>query len=122
MSARRILVADDEQDTVLTLNALLRAEGYETQGVYRGADVAAAVWAFDPDVVLLDIAIPDRSGWELARDIRAALGPERPVLIAISGIYNQQAGEHFVSTLCEFNHYIAKPYDPLALLRLLRRV
>ena len=122
MIARRILVADDEQDTVLTLNALLRAEGYETQGVYRGAEVAAVVGAFDPDVVLLDLGMPDRSGWDVARDIRALRGHQRPVLIAISGLYNQQAVDRFLGTVAEFNHYIAKPYDPLALLRLLRRV
>jgi DNA-binding response OmpR family regulator len=122
MSVRRILVADDEQDMVLTLSALLRAAGYETQGVYRGAEVAAAVQAFNPDVVLLDLAMPDRSGWEVARDIRAAGGDERPVLIAISGLYNQHAADRILGMAAEFDHYVAKPYDPLALLSLLCRL
>ena len=53
--ALRVLVADDERDTVLTLIELLREEGHEAHGVHDGAAVMAAMREFDPDVVLLDI-------------------------------------------------------------------
>jgi len=113
----RILVADDERDTVHTLMALLREEGHETRGVYKGSDVMAAIDAFDPDAVLLDIAMPGMSGWEVARQIRAAHGEKRPLLIAISGVYKLSA-DHILGQLAGFNYYIAKPYDPGALLTL----
>ena len=54
----RILIADDERDIVLTLMMLLRDEGHEVRGVYTGRQVLDAVRGFDPDVVLLDIALP----------------------------------------------------------------
>jgi len=116
----RILVADDERDTVLTVMALLREEGHETRGVYKGTDVIAAMDAFDPDAVLLDISMPGMSGWEVARTIRAAYGDKRPLLVAISGVY-KLAADKILGKLAGFNYYIAKPYDPGVLLTLLSR-
>ena len=113
-----MLIVDDERDTVLTLMELLRDEGHETRGLYKGTDVMAAMAAFDPDVVLLDIAMPERSGWEVAREIRQSCGLTRPLLIAISGVY-KQAADQILGTLAGFNHYLAKPYDPSVLLKLL---
>ena len=117
--ALRVLVADDEHDTVLTLMELLREDGHEAQGVYSGTDVMAALREFDPDVVLLDIAMPGMSGWDVARKIRQVCGQERPLLIAISGVYKQSA-DQILGKLAGFNYYLAKPYDPSVLLTLLR--
>jgi diguanylate cyclase (GGDEF)-like protein/PAS domain S-box-containing protein len=117
----RVLLADDERDMVLTLSELLRQEGYETRGVFKGTDVLPAVEDFNPDVVLIDIAMPDRSGWEIAREIRARHGPERPTLIAISGMYKQTA-DQMLGRLGGFNYYLAKPCDPGVLFALLRKV
>jgi CheY-like chemotaxis protein len=114
----RVLVVDDERDTVLTLTELLRDEGHETRGVYKGSDAMAAMKAFDPDVVLLDIAMPEMSGWEVAREIRSSYGETRPLLVALSGVY-KQAADQILGKIAGFNYYVAKPYDPSVLLRLL---
>jgi DNA-binding response OmpR family regulator len=116
--ARRIVVADDDRDAVLLLLILLRSEGYRVRAVYRGAEVLDMVRDFDPDVVLLDIAMPDMSGHEIARAIRARHGNEAPMLIGISGCY-QQSCDRILAALNGFNHYLLKPYDPQALLALL---
>jgi len=79
----------------------------------------AALREFDPDVVLLDIAMPGMSGWDVARKIRQVCGQERPLLIAISGVYKQSA-DQILGKLAGFNYYLAKPYDPSVLLTLLR--
>ena len=115
----RILIADDERDSVLMLTELLRDEGHEMRAVYHGADVAAAVADFDPDVVLLDIVLPRASGWEVARTIRARHGEKRPLLIALSGVY-KKTSDQLLGQLAGFNHYLVKPYDPAQLLALLR--
>jgi DNA-binding response OmpR family regulator len=114
----RVLIADDERDTVMTLMELLRDEGHETRGLHKGSDVMAAVKVFDPDVVLLDIAMPGMSGWDVAREIRRNCGESRPLLIAISGVYKQSA-DQILGKLAGFNYYLAKPYDPSVLLSLL---
>jgi len=117
--ALRVLVADDERDTVLTLIELLREEGHEAHGVHAGEAVMPAVREFDPDVVLLDISMPDMSGWDVARKIRQICGQERPLLIAISGVYKASA-DQILGKLAGFNYYLAKPYDPSVLMTLLR--
>lgn len=76
----RILVADDDRDTVLSLMLLLREEGHDVQGVHSGRQAISRVIDFDPDVVIVDINMPERSGWEVARTIRAR-GEDRPMLI-----------------------------------------
>ena len=117
--ALRVLIADDERDTVLTLTELLREEGHETHGVYDGNDVMPAIREFDPDVVLLDISMPGMTGWDVARKIRQVCGQERPLLIAISGVY-KEAADQILGKLAGFNYYLAKPYDPSVLMTLLR--
>ena len=58
-----VLVADDDRDTVLTLMMLLREEGYDVRGLYSGREVMRGMTNFDPDVLILDIQLPECSGW-----------------------------------------------------------
>ena len=106
----RVLVADDDQDTVVTLTMLLQDEGYEVQGVNTGRHVIGAILDFAPDAVILDINLPDLSGWEVARRIRERRGPQ-PLLIGISGEYKKGA-DKVLAHISGFDHYLVKPYDP----------
>ena len=106
----RVLVADDDRDTVITLTMLLRDEGYEVQGVNTGRNVIGAILDFSPDAVILDINLPDLSGWEVARRIRERRGPQ-PLLIGISGEYKKGA-DKVLAHISGFDHYLVKPYDP----------
>jgi CheY-like chemotaxis protein len=117
MKQPRILVADDDKDAVLSLTMLLRDEGYEVRGVHRGADVLQAVFSFAPDVVLLDIGMPQMTGYDVARTLRERYGSARPALIAVTA----RAGEvdRQQARAAGFEHHVAKPYEPRALLRLI---
>src|SRR5918995_6607191 len=117
MNEPRILVADDDKDAVLILTALLRDEGYEVRGVHRGSEVLQAVFNFAPDVVLLDIGMPQMSGYDVARTLRERYGSARPALIAVTG----RAGDldRQQTRAAGFEHHVAKPYEPRALLRLI---
>ena len=114
----RILVADDERDFVLTLTALLRDEGHDVKGFNNGRDVLAAVADLDPDVVILDVAMPGLNGWDVAREIRMLSGGARPLLIAVSGRYMKRA-DKILADMMGFNHYLTKPCEPDALVTLL---
>jgi DNA-binding response OmpR family regulator len=114
----RILVADDDRDSVLTLMMLLRDEGHEVRGVYDGKQALAAAFEFEPHAVLLDIALPDLSGWEVARRIRQRATRKGPMLIGVSGEYKQGA-DRILSEIIGFDHYVLKPYDVNSLLGLL---
>jgi DNA-binding response OmpR family regulator len=114
----RIVVADDDRDTVLTLMMLLRAEGHDVRGVHSGRYVMGAVLDMDPDVVILDIKMPELSGWEVARTIRARKDCKQPTLIGISGEY-KMGSDKILSEILGFDYYLLKPYDPNVLLALI---
>lgn len=115
----RIIVADDDPDSVATLKLLLNDEGHDVIGLHKGAAVMAAVEEFKPDAVVLDIAMPDMSGYEIAKEIRRRYGQVHPLLIAISGRY-KQASDRMLGQIVGFDHYLTKPYDAGSLLKLLR--
>lgn len=122
MQARplRVLVADDNRDTVMMLGILLRSEGMVVRLTTRGAEVQAAVGEFRPDAVLLDIGMPKISGYEAARRLRQRYGDDCPVLVAVTGW--KQASDRILASLAGFDHHVAKPYDPNELVKLLAKI
>ena len=116
----RVLIADDDRDTVMTLGILLRSEGHEVWLTQRGTEVTQAVHQFKPQVVLLDIGMPDRSGYEVAQDLKQALGSSCPILIAVSGRCN--AADREMAEANGFHQLVAKPYDPGALVSLVAQL
>jgi CheY-like chemotaxis protein len=118
MQQLRVLVCDDDKDSVTSLTALLREEGYEVRGVHSGLAVLDKVRDFAPDVVLLDIGMPQISGYEVARTLRERYASARPLLVAITG--HSQPSDRNLAQLAGFDHHFAKPYEPNALLALLR--
>jgi len=117
MAQLRILVCDDDRDAVASLLALLRDEGHEVRGVYSGYEVLNRVRDFGPDVLLLDIGMPQINGYEVARRLRQRYASARPLLVAITGHIQQT--DKTLAQLAGFDHHLAKPYDPNALLALL---
>lgn len=113
----RILVCDDDRDTALTLMMILRDEGHEAIAVHSGRNVLNAVIRDEPDVVVLDIHLPDVSGWQIAQTIRAR-GRKGPLLIGVSGVYKSGA-DRALSNMSGFDHYLVKPCAPADLLALL---
>jgi DNA-binding response OmpR family regulator len=69
--AARILIVDDEPNIVVSLEFLLRQKGYETQVARDGEEALAAVESFRPDLVLLDVNVPRRDGFEVCQKLRA---------------------------------------------------
>jgi DNA-binding response OmpR family regulator len=113
----RIIVADDDRDQVLTLATLLRDEGHEVRALHRGKEVVRTVADFAADVVVVDIKLPDASGFEIAEQIRKQHGEARPLLIAISGVY-KKAPDRILAEIVGFDHLITKPFEFDALLKL----
>jgi DNA-binding response OmpR family regulator len=112
----RVLIADDDRDTVLTLAMVLRDEGHEVRGVYGGGDVLGAVRQFAPHVVIIDINMPDLSGYDVARAIRTRNA--NVLLIAISGVYKKDP-DKMLAGIVGFDHFLPKPYQASEILKLL---
>jgi two-component system, chemotaxis family, CheB/CheR fusion protein len=115
-----VLVVDDQRDMLITLGILLRSEGMLVELGEKGAEVNAAVEAFNPDVVLLDIEMPDRSGLQVAVELVQRYGERCPVLIAVTGHSTEAARR--LTAKSGFRHHVAKPYDFDAMVRLVASV
>ena len=83
-SALRIVIADDDPDTVRTLAAILQDEGHEIYGFGTGREALAAARLYSADAMIVDIQMPDMTGYDIARQARAHLA-KTPLLIAVSG-------------------------------------
>jgi CheY-like chemotaxis protein len=116
----RVLVAEDERDTLMTLGILLRSEDFEVHMVAEGSKVAEAVRDFKPHVVVLDIGMPGRNGYDVASDLRREHGERCPTLIALTAYTT--AAEIARAHGSGFHHHIGKPYDPVRLIELLAAV
>lgn len=114
----RILVADDERDTAMTLAAVLRDEGHEVQTVLRGDEALDLCRLFRPDVVIADVNMPGMSGYAIARELHERHGELAPLLIAISGKWTSTT-DRLLGKVVGFDHYLLKPCDPNELLPLL---
>jgi CheY-like chemotaxis protein len=115
----RIVVVDDEPDTVLTLLELLREEGYDVEGFGSGKAALEAIAKLDPDVVVSDIAMPAPNGWDVAKEVRRLRGHNPPpLMIAISGKYTKGA-DRVLAQIAGFNYYLTKPCDPQVLIALI---
>jgi DNA-binding response OmpR family regulator len=69
--ARKVLIVDDEPNIVVSLEFLMKRQGYETLVVGDGDEVLAAVDRFRPDLILLDVMLPHRDGFEVCQQLRA---------------------------------------------------
>lgn len=116
----RVLVVDDDADNADTTAVMLRLWGHEAKVARDGKSALLAAAEHAPDVVLFDLAMPGMTGFELAKQLKAAVRPKTPLLVAISGysgvpMHNKvlAAGAHLL---------LVKPVPPDTLKELLDRL
>ena len=103
----RVLVVDDNVDTVLSFSMLLRASGHEVQTAHDGLAAVQAAIDYRPDIVLLDIGLPGLNGYEVAKQIRQHPKLKHVVLVALTG-YGQDSDRQ-ASGQAGFTHHLVKP-------------
>ncbi|CAB3796328.1 hybrid sensor histidine kinase/response regulator [Pararobbsia alpina] len=106
-ASTRILIVDDNADAAEALCTLLSLEGHVVKQAHTANDALYAVTAFDPAVVLLDIDLPDLSGYEVARRLRARVGHERLRIVALTAFGSARARARGQSA--GFDEYLVKP-------------
>jgi two-component system alkaline phosphatase synthesis response regulator PhoP len=118
----RILLIEDEPGLVLTLTDLLESEGYMVETASDGPSGLAKAVAGQYDVILLDIMLPGKNGFDVCRDIRSG-GSDVAILMLTA---KTQVIDRVVGLKLGADDYLTKPFDPSELLArveaLLRRV
>jgi CheY-like chemotaxis protein len=121
MSAiRRILVVDDNHDSADSLAMILKRIGYSVETAYGGSAAVTAFESFVPEVVLLDIGMPDMDGYETARRIRELPNGRTTVLIAQTGWGQEEDQRHTAEV--GFDAHLTKPVEIAELVRLLEKL
>ena len=116
VSRLRMLVVDDNRDSVDSLATLLRLMGNDVHMAFDGVEAVHAAHTYKPDVMLLDVGLPLRNGYEVARLIRGEAWGRNMVLIALTGWGQEQVRKQ--SREAGFDHHLVKPVDPKALMAL----
>ena len=117
MPLRRVLVVDDNVDAATSLGMMLEAKGHTVETVHDGKEALRAVKRFSPDVVLLDIELPEMSGYEVASRIRSMDGGTEMVLIALTG--RGQRDDKEKAKDAGFDEHLTKPVDAALLATLI---
>jgi signal transduction histidine kinase/FixJ family two-component response regulator len=116
---RRVLVVEDNEDGRLALEMMLQLQGHEVEAVATGLAAVEGVQRRAPEVAIIDIGLPDITGWEVARRIAQMALVPRPLLVAISGFGQHEDKEH--SRQAGFDLHLTKPVDPAALAEVLQK-
>ena len=106
---RRVLIVDDNVDAADSLALVLQLDGHVTRTGYSAQDALDLAAAFEPEVMLLDIGLPEMDGYEVARRIRALGHPAEVKLIALTGY--GQVDDLRRAQEAGFDDHMVKPVD-----------
>jgi CheY-like chemotaxis protein len=110
ITSKKILVVDDNVDAAQTLAMLLDFSGHNTRSAFSGQQGLDEALSFRPDVVFLDIGLPDMTGYEVARRLLADPATSSAQLIALTGWGTQD--DIRKSKAAGFHAHLTKPVDP----------
>lgn len=102
-----ILVVDDNADQAVSLSLLLKGNGYDSHVCIHALECLALVERLRPDVVLLDLAMPGKSGYDIARDIRSNPAMQAIMLVAVTG--HGLPLDRVQSRITGFDQHLMKP-------------
>ena len=117
MQREKILVVDDEKNICDLLRMYLEKEGYSVVLAYNGVDAVNAFSSEHPDLVLLDVMLPQLDGWQVCREIRKT--SEKPIIMltAKDEIFDKVLGLELGA-----DDYVTKPFDAKELVARIKAV
>ena len=107
--SRRVLVVDDNRESVETLSMLLQLKGHDARIAEDGDEAIAIADSYLPHVVVLDLSLPGRDGYEIARELRARPYGTGLVLVALTGWSGNDVREK--AAAAGFDFHLLKPVD-----------
>jgi DNA-binding response OmpR family regulator len=125
MSKKYILIVDDDPDLVETVGMLLERKGFEVGKAYDAFEAEAAIKKRQPDVLILDVMMPRKSGYELCKELKEnKWTKDIPVVLltAVGEAVPTTTYTHYEGMTVEAEDYIAKPVDADTLVQAVERL
>jgi CheY-like chemotaxis protein len=116
VTRRRLLVVDDNRDFADTLGALFETMGHDVRIAYNGTDALSAAAEYRPDAVFLDIGLPGRNGYDVARTLRSSPDLAGLTLVAFTG-YGRAEDRRRVRE-AGFDYHLVKPAEAAELAKI----
>ena len=116
----RVLVIEDEQDVAELIRYNLAKEGYEVRVVANGVDGLKQARESRPDMILLDIMVPQLNGWEVCRRLKQEPDTREVPVIMVTG--RVEEGDKVLGFEMGADDYVTKPFSPRELLARIRAV
>ncbi len=117
---RKVLIVDDEPNIVTALEFLFRRSGYEVRLATNGAEALQEVDSFQPDVVLMDVMMPGRSGYEVCQHLREQPELARIKIVMVSAKGSE--GEVNKGLSLGADLYVTKPFSTQELVNTIDRL
>ena len=115
MAKKKILIVDDEKDTLLLLEKRLIAEGYSVLTADNGKDAITIAKSKSPDLIILDVLMPDMDGGEVAEKLKDSPRTKNIPIIFLTALFTRKE-EYAKNHIVADNITFAKPFDPEELL------
>jgi two-component system alkaline phosphatase synthesis response regulator PhoP len=110
----RIMIVEDDPSAKRLLELILSSEGFKIAAFENGVDALGAIDRFRPDLVVLDLMMPEMDGIEFARNVRAKKEFDRLPLLVLTA--REQKADKYEAFLAGADDYLVKPFDPMELL------
>jgi DNA-binding response OmpR family regulator len=114
---KKILVVDDEQKIVEIIKAYLEKDGYQVITAFDGKAALEAVFSQHPELVILDLMLPEISGWDVCRSIRKK--SEVPIIMLTA---RDETTDKIIGLEMGADDYVTKPFDPKELVSRVKAV
>jgi DNA-binding response OmpR family regulator len=118
---KKIVYVEDEEEMINLVKLILSRKGYQVKGAVGGQEGLELIREILPDLVLLDLMMPDIEGWDVYQQLRADKSTEHiPVIVVSAKAQNidKVLGLH----IAKVDDYISKPFSPQSLLESIERV
>ena len=125
MSAKYVLIVDDDPDLVETVSMILESKGYEVGKAYDGIEGEAAIKNRRPDALVLDVMMPRKNGYELCKELKAdqaTKGIPVVLLTAVGEAVPSTTYSHAEGMSVEAEDFIPKPVDAATLVEAVERL
>lgn len=110
MPKKKILIIDDDREFGEELRELLELEGYTARAFFDGTAALGMISRIKPDVILLDLKLTGKSGFQIAYELKSFSKTADIPIIAMTGFYTKKEHAELMN-ICGIRTYLLKPFD-----------